>query len=323
MIGLQGMLSDEGHSESLFRKIARLVLPILGLAVAENLLAYLFDKRLRRNETLERNNGWLYAALFTVILAVVCLLRIQSAGPSRFWYILLAMFLLFPVFLKDVNAEAYQTEIYLFIIPAIVAMLAIVLATNQGIAIVSYGCVWGLMGLVLILRKVSSEYRQIDTFVIGAMCFMFLFFCPDKAGGSTNIFWQRELITEGSAKGLYAQESTVEEYCSVCDVVEKYANSDEKLLVISDYTANAYTNTLAIEATFSPDYVSPWSERYNYFYELYPSQMPSVIILDENYIGNVEEYLANSPLGEMIHSNYDYENYIRDGRYGIIYEKCN
>jgi hypothetical protein len=211
-------------------------------------------------------------------------------------------------------------ELYLYIIPSVFAILSVAIGTNQGIAVVAKGCVWGLMGLALVLRKTNSEYKDVGLFVAATMCFMFIFFVPDASDGSSNILWKREIISDGVAKGIYVQDKTKNDYNSICDVVRRYVGEGDKLLVISKNMVYAYMNTMAVEATFSPSFCfEPWSERCCTYYELNQGRIPNVIILDEDIVGDTDEYLENSSLGNFISSNYDVFN--NEGKYWIFIEK--
>lgn len=143
-------------------------------------------------------------------------------------------------------------------------------------------------------------------------------------GGSANIFWQREEITDGPAKGIYAEIDTKEKYDLMCNVVNSHVDAEDRLLIVSDpFMAAGYMRTDAIEATFAPDYVMAMSNRYVSFYERQPHRAPNVIIIDEEfiklYIEDLDTYLTNSSLGQYIISNFRKENRVVDGKFVIYY----
>lgn len=327
LAGITGILSDENHAGGLLPNVRKLVVPIVLLFILENGVAMCVEKVLSRWEGLEKRKGILWSGAFLAGLACVCLARIRTAGPSRFWYIFLTVFLLTPHFLGKDFLRKNRREFYLFTLPSVFMMLSIVMATNQGIAIVSYGTIWGLMGLVLAIYSNTSprNYRPVAAYILAAMGVMFVLFVPDMAGGSANIFWKREMITAGSAQGIYVEAATKERYDLICDMVGKYAAADDRLLIVSEPDmAAGFMSTDAMEATFAPNYVNPTTARYVAFYEAHPHRAPNVILLDKEFTRQFAEdfdtYLASSPLGEYISENFGLENRIEDGKF-VIYRK--
>lgn len=324
LLGVSGILSDEYHTEGLWSKAARLIGPIIILFLLEGAAAYCVEKFVFTKGKLGAYKGVLWAGAFVVGVTAICLARIKSAGPSRFWYIFLVLFLLTPHFLGKDFLRRNRKEVYLFIVPTIFMMFAIVLATNQGIAIVAYGTIWGLMGLALAIYSSASAYKPVVAYLVAALSFVFVIFVPDMEGGGTNIFQHREKITVGSAKGIYADANTKARYDLICDVVSRYVDADDQLLIVADpLMAAGYMYTDAIEATFAPDYVAASTSRYVSFYEKQPHRAPNVIILDEEFINlyaeDMDAYLANSPLGKYIIANFKQENKVVDGKYVIYY----
>lgn len=168
-VGITGILSDEYHTDGLWAKVYKHIVPIIILSISEGVAAYYVEKMLFTQEKLREHKGVIWAGVFFAGVTCICLARTRSAGPSRFWYVFLTVFLLTPHFLGKDFFRKNRKEVYLFTLPSVLMMIAISMATNQGIAIISYGTIWGLMGLVLSICNSAPEYKPVVAYIVAAM----------------------------------------------------------------------------------------------------------------------------------------------------------
>ncbi len=319
-------LLDDGtstHRLMSSHRLIRLIFPIMGIAVTENGLAFGLDRlAVRRGKKIpwDRVLFW----FFFLLLLSICFARIRSAGPSRFWYVLLSIFLLSPFFYSraEMSASDKRMVFWLTTCPSCFMIMAVIMSTNQGIAVVAYACILGLFGLFVLYEgreNKSGVGAGVCRLILGMMLFMFLLFVPED--GSANILQQRTRIDEGPLKGIYVTGELAERNEQICSVVSGQTRETDRLLIIGDaresliglmYTAGGFGDK---PGGFDRDREAVESGRQLLLYEMSPSNIPTVVIVDEQYLNQIP-WISDTEIWRYIERNY--VQVAIDGKYRIM-----
>ena len=203
---------------------------------------------------------------------------------------------------------------FLFEIPAIIAVLCIALASNQGNITSMYGTIISLIGMVMLIGE-RNELRNKLTiekekkWIVISLLFMALaiygitvYEQESVEGGEQNtrtIWTPRTYVSNGPAKGMYLGEKIYSWYNDICAVTDKYVDVEDAVLIIDNHkrTAFGYLNAKGDYATFSPQ--GGWgldtSQRVEKYFKANPHKMPTVVLINLEYINmEIEKYLSES-----------------------------
>ena len=319
-------LFDDGtstHRLMSSHRLIRLIFPIMGIAVAENGLAFGLDRlAARRGKKIPWDHVlfWFYF----VLLLAICFARIRSAGPSRFWYILLSIFLLSPFFYsRSEMAVSDKREIFwLTTCPSCFMIVAVIMSTNQGIAIVAYACILGLFGIFMLYEGREDKGGVgvgVCRLILGMMLFMFLLFVPED--GSANILQHRTLIEEGPLRGIYVTGELEERNKQICSAVSRQTRETDRLLIIGDaresliglmYTTGGFGDK---PGGFDWDREAVASGRQLLLYEMSPAYIPTVVIVDDQYLDR-NPWVLDTGIWRYVEDHYAQTGI--DGKYRIM-----
>ncbi len=306
-------------------RITRLILPITFLGTAENLAVFGVD-RLAAGKGKKLPWEKMLSVVFLVSLLVICAVRIRSAGPSRFWYILLAVFLLAPFWYRRSERSVREKReiLYLTLLPSCFMMGTAILSTNQGIAVVAYGCEIGLCGLVMLNWRENRETgvnSSLCRLILTMLLFMAVFYVPED--GAANILQKRIRVTEGPLRGVYVNEDIYEISSKIVNVVEEHTDQRDRLLIIAN-PRESMIGQVASRAGFGvrPGGIGGSREavdsgRNLLLYEMNPKRKPTVVVINRSYMDRVS-WLSDTDFWDYIRSNYS-ETESTDENYLILH----
>lgn len=235
-----------------------------------------------------------------------------------------------PVVCCRKNREKSVSILLFFELPAVVSILIMALASNQGNITSMYGMVIAMMGFLLLLgeddKENGKEYVNESKICCISIVLMalFIFAFPiyeQESVTATNvsartIFTERTEVKTGPAKGMFLGEESFEKYSAICSLVDENVNADDKLFIIDDYysTAFGYLTSVGEYATFSPQ--GGWglatSDRAVHYFNENPQKTPTIVIVNLDYVAMpISEYMKNSPTG----------NYLKNNKYRISSEE--
>ena len=315
--GFMQILTSDGYSENVIHKLIKVFLPVIIIFIAIHLL--LFGSKYLFKKIKPFTSDELFMSIISIaFLIVICAMKPETITVSRVWYCLLLTFCWTPYFLIKKKCSNHNLVIYAFFLPSIFVMVCIAICTNQGIAIVSHGCIMGLYALILLLDK-----RSILTYtIIGILFISFLYFIPDQNPANATVLTARTKLTSGPAKGIRVTEDVKEVYDELCYLTDTYTDEHDKLLILTTrHGAMGYLNSLAKCAIYSTYYVPLDSEKIIPYYEHNPNQKPSIILLDKEQITSWHDW-EQSDVGQYLLS-FDYQTIKEDGNYYILSDPSN
>ncbi len=257
----------------------------------------------------------LVSILSFFLLLIIIGLRPASAGVSRFQYILILMFFfVFPESVSQKGAQNYLYIKYLFLIPSIILMFIIAISTANGIAIASYGVVFGLMGEILLAttdETISTNGKMLFVYEIILFYFVcMIYFVPDMELGSSNITWDRYKITQGPGKGIFVTKDSLNKYNDYFEIIDQNVSAEDKLFILDGGRRSyGFLSTDAKQVSNRPYVVYPYSERSVEYFLQAEWLKPTIVIVNKEYVENYyisySEWEGHSALGEYINHNYE------------------
>lgn len=201
----------DSHKESIWLKAARQIGMVLAFGILSYIPIGLFELVSSRIKKLKEARFLFLGLSAIAFFVVVCVLRIKTVTASRVWYTMLVIFLWTPYIMRHIGLDKTEKKniFKYFILPTIFLMAAIIISTNQGVAIVSYGTVFGIFGILISLLKVKDINKTLVCFIAGLFLFCFVFFVPSQSG-NCNIFWKSVPVDRGPAKGISTEEGIKE-----------------------------------------------------------------------------------------------------------------
>lgn len=245
----------------------------------------------------------------------------------------LLVFLIPLLYLRKKNKKCHSI-LFFFGIPAIVSVLILALASNQGNITSMYGMIMAALGFILMLGEEGCDYFEecinerkcccIGIVVMALAMYIFPVYEQESVMLSNEmqrtIFTDRVEVKDGPAKGMRLGEYTYLRYTNLCTVVEQNVNDTDQLFIVDDHY-NASFGYLASEgnyATFSPQ--GGWgvatSNRATQYFDENPEKKPTVIVINMDYANmTYKEYVETTSVGIFLENNcYDivdqYEEYI-------------
>lgn len=287
--------------------------------------SFLFNKWKRLSGMFQ--DPYLFATAFTWLgLFVIISAKYQTASASRVWYIFVFLFAYLFLQRKDTLKTAAHADLIeaLFYDWSLWALLAIDLATNQDLAIVAYGSVFGLIGAILVLSD-EKDCNYIGAKpLVGSVLLILLcstiFFVPDEnmMVESSHIFQKRETITSGAGKGLYVTAYTKDMYDVSDTIAQKYIDKSDKLMLIGDAFDYVIPLSSSAEEVAHLGNDAPFGGLRVRYCEMFPEWAPTVVAVKTDIIGDYDAWIDQSALGQYLQAHYDTDHAVRFENWLII-----
>ena len=306
----------EGYEQNVLIKIAKHAI-YFSLAFVANYVVVMVHKRwMKEKITLSK---FLLVYLFFLIIFIM-FARPQSITISRVNYIMCILYTLCSVLIL-VYADARQKKYYLnlYIIPIGFYVLSIAIATYQGIAVSSMGCILAIIPMFLLASEGQLKMRGIIGVVTVMMMAVGSIVVPCVYTTNLTVFHYTEEITDGPAKGIRPLDTYVNENIAEWQkMVDKYVvDTDIPLMLGNEYYSVGYLYSDVNEyGTYSPGYVFLDSDRLVDFWNTNTERQPTIAIIKIGDLPcNFEEFLSNYPIGIYLNNLFDSWSY--DGGYAV------
>ncbi len=286
---------------------------LLGIGCAP---IYLYEKK---------SLSWIKGRKLPVVSALLMIAfigqcYIQRAGIT--WHCVtypysLTIFILPLLYWSDSENRQYNKElICVFEYPAVLTVLCMALASNQGNITSMYGTVFSTIGCILLLGKQTQQETDVlfwerkGVLTILLFCALSMYIIPiweqeainPEKNGHRTIFTRRAEVTYGPAKGIRMGEESYGQYSRICAIVEKHVSANDRLFIVANYdvASYGYLDNPGDYATFSPQ--GGWgladSDMAIEYFKENSSRQPSIVIIDMDYVEkNLSEYMRNTPIG--------------------------
>lgn len=307
--GLKQVFYLEEHDESPAIKLLKNGSLYVGIFIITSLL-YLLYKKVIESRKANKITLDIYLSIIMIVVAVAgCLVRTESINPNRFFYPVLAVSFLTWFFVRKkggldrMEANGYT---YCFLIPSLFMVVSIMIASNTELGGSIFGFIPSVVALILISDYIKFKIVTIVTIVFMAIG---LFFVLDIGGNIGPMWAERELMEEGPTKGLLLSQElkTKEILTNQQKVMEENISKDDKYLMYcsSNYFTNGYLFKYDVEGGTGFLGIHLYEGKRDLeFYNLYEDKIPTVIIYDETYFGDVKVWERDSEFGRYVNKNY-------------------
>lgn len=309
-------LGYEGYGQNIFLKIGKHIIFYVAAFVVNYVLIQAYEKCLKERFMLSRV---IFIYLF-IIVAVIMFARPQTITISRVHYVMCIIFTLCIVMIMKYTCVAQKRYyMYLYIIPTFFYVLSIAIATYQGIAVSSMGCILTIIPLCLISLKEQLNMKGVIGLVTVMMTAVGLIVVPCVYTTNLTVFHHTEEITDGPAKGTRPLDGYVNEDISEWqEMVDKYVDDTDKPLMLGNeyYSVGYLYSTVSEYGTYSPGYIFLDSDRLVDFWQVNIERQPTVAIIKTVDLPcDFDEFLSDYSIGVFLDNYFD--SWEMDGKYAI------
>ena len=310
-------IGHEGYDENVILKIFKHSVFFLGVLIINKISYYIYLQFLKTKFTLSR---FILIYVITVIV-VVMFAKPQTITISRVHYIMCVIYTLCIVILFDKNYNLNRRfYINLFVIPIGFYVLAIMIATIQGPAVSSMGCIPAIIPFFLMASNNQLKMRgaMISLIVLFLAVGMIIVPCVDTT--NLTVFHNTEEIKDGPAKGTRPLEYYVNEDVSEWqEITQKYVTNNDRPFMLGNeyYSIGFMCSDVSIYGTYSPGYIKWNSDRMVDFWNMNEKCQPTVAIIKMTDIPcDFDLFLKEYPIGQYLNDKFD-NTWIYDGKYAI------
>lgn len=309
-------LGYEGYGQNIFIKLGKHAVFFIGAFVLNYVLVITYEKFLK-----DRMKLSMYIFIYmTLLMAAILFAKPQTITISRVHYIMCVTYTLCIVLaLKCLNKEQKNYYLYLYFIPIGFYVLSIAIATYQGIAVSSMGCILTIIPLFLLSSKEQLNMKGAIASTTIMMSLVGLIVVPCIYTTNLTVFHPTVEITEGPAKGTKPLDTYVnEDIAEWQQMVDKYVKDTDKPLMLGNqyYSVGYLYCDCEKYGTYSPGYVFLDSDRLVKFWNMNTDRQPTVAIIKTTDLQcEFEEFLDKSPVGIWLDKYFD--SWEMDGMYAI------
>ena len=309
-------LGYEGYEQNIFVKLGKHVIYYIAAFIANFGIVTFYEKLIKEKIALSK---FLFGYLLFLI-AVIMFAKPQTITISRVHYVMCIIYTLCMVLIfRYTSGVQKKYYIYLYIIPTGFYVLSIAVATYQGIAVSSMGCILAVIPLFLISSPGQMNMKGVIAVITAMMVAVGLLVVPCIYTTNLTVFHYTEEITDGPAKGtrpldFYVNKDIYEWQA----MVDKYVlDTDKPLMLGNEYYSVGYLYCNASKyGTYSPGYVFLDSDRLVDFWNTNIDRRPTVAIIKTVDLPcDFNEFLSDYPIGIFLDEYFDSWNY--DGEYAI------
>ncbi|MCR5576483.1 MAG: glycosyltransferase family 39 protein [Oscillospiraceae bacterium] len=270
----------------------------------------------------------LSVVLWCVLLGIV-LVKPETASASRFWYVFLGFYVLAVSLRRHglLRVSHGQLVDILFFEVSAWTILAIALISDQGVAIIAYGSVFGLIGACIALLDENNDGvgkpQMLAWSLVLAMLICSAVFVSDQNARveSAHIFQSRERLGEGPGKGLYVAAYTERVYAPYAQAARNAAVPGDRLFIISGlaqpYGTMAADVTEAIPSGYIIKSFLNTSKGENYC-AAFPERSPTVVLVDTAYTGDYETWREKTVFARYLDEHFRQASQSEDGRWIVL-----
>ena len=269
------------------------------------------------------------ALLWLALIGLVAM-KPQSAQASRFWYVFLGFWMLmFSLRRHELLRVSHAPLVDILFFEVSVWMIAgIALISDQGLAIVAYGSIFGLIGVCIALLDGDNGVRYGHPGILAGCLVLAMLVCvtvfvadENMNHESSNVFQHRERIEDGAGKGLYVTAYTMEKHDALCRTARSFAREGDRMFIISDLMHPVGTMSAdvaeAMPAGYKMESYLKTSAGVDYCAR-FPELAPTVVLVDTSYTGNFETWRKTAVFARWMDDRFEREAETPDGRWIVF-----
>ena len=268
------------------------------------------------NYMLKKDGTKIFNIFVLLLLVPAYFYRFSTAGGNRILYVCFAVFVLQLWNFMHLEYDNKQFILLCLIYPALLLFFIMQITSSDGISQSTWSAVLGWIALALTVDPnlpFEKNYKMHTALLLIAMLLsMHCIYNGELEPSNMKLISHgRELVEHGIYKGIYVCDSK-DELEEIDEIMNKYVLQDDIVTVLSGLNSNAaYLTVDAIESNYASYGVFPFSDRYLKYYESYPETIPTIYLINIDYMGGnqkYEQWLNSSELGTFVRDNYNVEN---------------
>ena len=204
----------------------------------------------------------------------------------------------------------------------------IALVSNQGIAIIAYGSIFGLIGACVALLDEENGVKHGRPDILAGCLLLAMLVCTavfiadeNMTYEGSNVFQHRERIGDGAGRGLYVTAYTGEEHDAMCRTARSFAREGDRMLIIADYFHPIGTMSADVEEAMPAGYkmesflsTSAGAD----YCARFPERSPTVVLVDTTYTGEFETWWKTSAFARWMDERFERVSETPDGRWVVF-----
>ncbi len=310
--GLSQMMTDGEHKATLLQRLVIYgkelleLLPEILFVLGVTIVAYLLIAKLIIREKCKEGK-----LLFLSLLILVAHIQQFWAWNSLTTHVNEPLLFYYFTFLAGVLLAKKKDELFWFgMLPSGVTVLAVLLITNTTISVTGTNLLPGIIAGGIVLweyikeKKLSLSYQYVGMglAVVSMGLLLFAKGCVvcENEGAKANIFYVKQKVLSGPAKGIYCRYLDGYYLNNLEQVVDNYVSEEDVVLCVGNHSLRYMVSDGRI-ATYSTISTPTYDERLLDYWELFPERYPTVVIAEENtkYWEQVEKLLnLGAPVAE-------------------------
>jgi len=312
LFGVGQMMTDGEHKATLGqrmviygRDILELLPEILFVLSVAAVLYLLITKLVLRNKCGE---GKLF---FLAMLVLVAHIQQLGAWNSLKTHVNEPLLFYYFTFLAGVLLAKKKDALFWFgILPAAGTIVAVLLITNTTISVTGTNLLPGIIAGGVFFREYIKE-KKLDVFYqyigiglalvsMGLLLFAKGCVVCENEGAKANIFYVKQKVLSGPAKGIYCRYLDGYYFNNLEEVVDTYVSDKDVVLCVGNHSLRYMVSDGEI-GTYSTISTPTYDERLLDYWEMFPERYPTIVIAEENtkYMEQVEKLLSlSAPIAE-------------------------
>lgn len=271
----------------------------------------------------------LSALLWLALIGLVAM-KPQTAQASRFWYVFLGFYLLTVSLRRHglLRVKCAPLADILFFEVSAWTIAGIALVSNQGIAIIAYGSIFGLIGACVALLDEENGVKHGRPDILAGCLLLAMLVCTavfiadeNMTYEGSNVFQHRERIGDGAGRGLYVTAYTGEEHDAMCRTARSFAREGDRMLIIADYFHPIGTMSADVEEAMPAGYkmesflsTSAGAD----YCARFPERSPTVVLVDTTYTGEFETWWKTSAFARWMDERFERVSETPDERWVVF-----
>lgn len=312
MFGVSQMITDGEHKATLRqraviygREILGLLPEILLVFSAAGVVYLLITKLVLRNNCKE---GKLLFLSLLVLMANIQQLEAWNSLKSHMHEPLL--FYYFAFFAGVMLAQKEDALFWFGILPAAGIIVAVLLITNTTIGVTGTNLLPGIIAGGVFFRKYIKEknlgvFYQYVSIALALVSIGLLLFAKgclvcEHESAKDNIFYVKQKILSGPAKGIYCRYLDGYHFNNLAEVVDTYVSNEDVVLCVGNHSLRYMMSDGRI-GTYSTISTPTYDERLLDYWEIFPDRYPTIVITEDNtkFFEQVEKLLSlSAPIAE-------------------------
>ena len=312
LFGVSQMMTDGEHKATLWQRMGIYgnelleLLPEILLVLSVTIVSYLLITKL----VLKRKDGE-GKLLFLCLLVLVSHIQQLWAWNSMVTHVNEPLLFYYFTFLAGILLAKKKDELFWFgLLPAGVTVLAVLLITNTTISVTGTNLLPGILAGGIVLREYIKEkklslpyqYVGIGLALVSMGLLLFAKGCVvcENEGAKANIFYVKQKVLYGPAKGIYCRYLDGYHFNNLEEVVDAYVSDKDVVLCVGNHSLRYMVSDGEI-GTYSTISTPTYDERLLDYWEMFPERYPSIVIAEENtkYMEQVKKLLSlSTPIAE-------------------------